>query len=73
MYATVNGVRLAYSDRGRSHAKALLLVHGFPLDRHLWDSQLARLSEVVRVVAPDSAWGRRLGCSRRPVQHGPAR
>jgi len=53
MYVTVNGVRLAYSDRGRSHAQVLLLVHGFPLDRHLWDSQLARLSETVRVVAPD--------------------
>ena len=53
MYATVKGVRLAYSDRGQKHQKALLLVHGFPLDRHLWDSQLAQLSHRVRVVAPD--------------------
>ena len=53
MYATVNGVRLAYSDRGRQHANALLLIHGFPLNRHLWDAQLNGLSTIARVIAPD--------------------
>lgn len=53
MYAEVNGIRLAYSDRGRKHGEVLLLVHGFPLDRRLWDAQLAGLAAQVRVVAPD--------------------
>ena len=53
MYADVNGVRLAYVDRGQHHDATLLLIHGFPLDHHLWAGQLAGLSPLVRVVAPD--------------------
>ena len=39
MFAQVNDLRLAYGDRGREHERALLLVHGFPLDRRLWAAQ----------------------------------
>ena len=53
MYAAINGTRLAYAERGTSQSTNLLLIHGFPLDRHLWDAQLAGLSGVARVVAPD--------------------
>jgi 3-oxoadipate enol-lactonase len=53
MYAKVNGVRLAYSYRGQRHANVLLLIHGFPLDRHMWDSQLRELSSEVGVIVPD--------------------
>jgi 3-oxoadipate enol-lactonase len=57
MYATINGARLAYAERGISrgtrHSTNLLLIHGFPLNRHMWDAQLAGLSGVARVVAPD--------------------
>jgi 3-oxoadipate enol-lactonase len=53
MFTITNGVRLAYSDRGQNHDTALLLIHGFPLDRRLWDGQLAGLSSTVRVIAPD--------------------
>ncbi len=53
MYATVNGIRLAYSDRGQQHPTVLLLIHGFPLNRHMWDAQLAGLSDQFRVIAPD--------------------
>lgn len=31
----------------------LLLIHGFPHDRHLWDDQLGPLSEVADVIAID--------------------
>ncbi len=31
----------------------LLLIHGFPLDRTLWDEQVHGLSDVAHVVAPD--------------------
>jgi 3-oxoadipate enol-lactonase len=53
VFATVNGIRMAYSDRGKGHEGTLLLVHGFPLDRRLWSSQLSGLASQVRVVAPD--------------------
>jgi 3-oxoadipate enol-lactonase len=53
MYATINGARLAYAERGTRHSINLLLIHGYPLNRHMWDAQLAGLSGVARVVAPD--------------------
>jgi 3-oxoadipate enol-lactonase len=53
MYASVNGIRMAYRDRGRGCETALLLIHGFPLDSRLWDAQLAGLSSCARVIAPD--------------------
>jgi len=53
MYTNINGVRLFYSDRGPKNGTALLLVHGFPLDHRLWDIQLAGLSPMLRVIAPD--------------------
>jgi 3-oxoadipate enol-lactonase len=44
---------MAYSDRGKGHDRTLLLVHGFPLDRRLWNSQVSGLASEARVVAPD--------------------
>jgi pimeloyl-ACP methyl ester carboxylesterase len=38
-------------DRGRG--PALLLVHGFPLDRRTWEAQVGPLSGRFRVIAPD--------------------
>jgi pimeloyl-ACP methyl ester carboxylesterase len=42
---------LPYTDRGRGDA--LVLLHGFPLDRRMWDAQVERLSDHYRVIAPD--------------------
>jgi 3-oxoadipate enol-lactonase len=53
MYATLNSIRLAYSDRGQRQTQALLLIHGFPLNRHMWDAQLEGLTDQFRVIAPD--------------------
>jgi len=33
--------------------KTLLLVHGFPLDRQMWQEQIEPLSKVARVIVPD--------------------
>lgn len=52
MLLSVNGVRLAYSDSGTG-SPTLLLVHGFPLNRSMWDPQLGALRQHARVVAPD--------------------
>jgi len=47
----VNGQSLSYAERGRG--LPLVLVHGFPLDNRIWESQLANLSDKYRVIAPD--------------------
>src|SRR3954471_5470103 len=51
---------LPYTDRGRG--AVLVLLHGFPLDRRMWDAQVEKLSDHYRVVAPDL---RGFGQSRR--------
>lgn len=53
MDAVINGVRLSYSDCGQQQATTLLLIHGFPLDHHMWDEQLTGLADLVRIIAPD--------------------
>src|SRR4051794_16879198 len=47
----VNGVTFAYSESGQGNA--LVLLHGFPLDRRLWEDQVVNLSADCRVIAPD--------------------
>lgn len=48
---SVGDIELATIDRGQG--TPLLLVHGFPLDHSMWSGQIAGLSDVCRVVAPD--------------------
>jgi 3-oxoadipate enol-lactonase len=66
MVRTLNGIRMAYHDRGRSHETVLLLIHGFPLDSRLWHAQIVGLSSRVRVIAPDLR-----GCGKSDVPPGP--
>jgi pimeloyl-ACP methyl ester carboxylesterase len=47
----LGGVTLACDDRGAG--TPLVLLHGFPLDRAMWDAQIESLSRDFRVVAPD--------------------
>ncbi len=44
-------MRLAYDDAG--HGDCVVLIHGHPFDRSLWEPQLAALSDSFRVLAPD--------------------
>ena len=48
---TVNGVRLAFVDRGSG--TPVLLVHGFPLDHSMWNAQIDALARDYRVIAVD--------------------
>ncbi len=50
MQTRVNNFNLAYSDEGQG--TPLLLIHGFPLSRKLWEPQ-ASLASGARVIAPD--------------------
>lgn len=45
------GPTIGYDDSGSG--PPLVLLHAFPLDRAMWQPQLAALSDVVRVIAPD--------------------
>jgi pimeloyl-ACP methyl ester carboxylesterase len=47
----VTGVKLAYDDDG--DGECVVLIHGHPFDRTLWQSQMAALRRDFRVLAPD--------------------
>ncbi|WP_320044506.1 alpha/beta fold hydrolase [uncultured Desulfobacter sp.] len=52
MRVKLNGIQLAYEEAGKG--PAVLLIHGFPLSRKMWRSQVQALSEAgFRVVVPD--------------------
>lgn len=46
-----NNLALDYSDNGSGIP--LLLIHGYPLSRVLWEPQITGLADVARVLAPD--------------------
>jgi 3-oxoadipate enol-lactonase len=63
MKLAVGDGELSYDSRGSG--PALLLLHAFPLDRRMWSEELARLSDVRRVITVDlrgfgdsPLWGR---------------
>ena len=47
----VNGIQLAYERRGKGNP--LVLLHGFPLDHHLWDEVAPLLGDTFDVITPD--------------------
>jgi 3-oxoadipate enol-lactonase len=47
----VNGIQLAYDRRGKG--TPLVLLHGYPLDHHLWDEILPLLEDTFDVIVPD--------------------
>ena len=42
---------LAYADEGPG--PVVVLLHGFPLSRAMWEEQLAGIGSIYRVIAPD--------------------
>jgi pimeloyl-ACP methyl ester carboxylesterase len=52
MQAELNGIQLAYDEAGQG--PAVLLIHGFPLGRQMWQPQVQALAGAgFRAVAPD--------------------
>lgn len=47
----VNGIRLAYERRGTG--APLVLLHGYPLDHHLWDDVAPLLQDTFDLIVPD--------------------
>jgi len=52
MKASINGTSIAYEDLGLG--PAVVLIHGFPFDRRMWQNQATALAdEGFRVILPD--------------------
>ena len=47
----VNGIQLAYTRRGKG--TPLVLLHGYPLDHHLWDELVPLLEDTFDIILPD--------------------
>jgi len=47
----IDDIQMAYTDAGMG--KPLVLLHGYPFNRSLWNEQIAALSNSYRVIAPD--------------------
>ena len=47
----INGI--SFSDEGAAGGLPIVLIHGFPFDRRMWDPQIRTLSKVCRVISYD--------------------
>jgi len=50
-YGTFRGAKIRYSDTGKG--RAIVLLHGFPENLHIWDDFAIQLSKRYRVIAID--------------------
>src|ERR1700736_5322678 len=67
MIVSIDGRRIGYDDSGGAGVPVVLL-HGFPLDRTVWDEQLAALAAAgARAIAIDLR-----GCGESEPSDGPA-
>lgn len=51
MRIEINGLTFAYTDQGQG--MPVVLIHGFPLNRGMWQPQIDGLAGKLRVIAPD--------------------
>jgi pimeloyl-ACP methyl ester carboxylesterase len=51
MHIQIKGINIALEDRGAG--LPLLFIHGYPLNRRIWEPQIEGLADVARVIAPD--------------------
>jgi 3-oxoadipate enol-lactonase len=49
--ARIDDIQMAYTDTGIG--RPVVLIHGYPFNRTLWNEQVAALSASYRVIAPD--------------------
>jgi len=50
---TINNLTVSYSDHGPDDAPVIIFIHGFPLNKAMWDKQVEALKEDYRVIAYD--------------------
>ena len=51
--ADTPAIDLSYDEHGPPDAPAVVLLHGFPLDRSMWDDQVGALAARFRTLVPD--------------------
>jgi len=49
----VNKLKVSYTDEGPDNAPVIILIHGFPLNKSMWNKQVEVLIENYRVIAYD--------------------
>ncbi|MBK5209374.1 MAG: alpha/beta fold hydrolase [Flavobacteriaceae bacterium] len=49
----VNDIIVRYNDEGPKEASVIIFIHGFPLNKSMWDKQLKSLKDDYRVIAYD--------------------
>jgi pimeloyl-ACP methyl ester carboxylesterase len=49
--AQINNLQVAYTDAGIG--RPVVLIHGYPFNRSLWNEQVAALSSSCSLLAPD--------------------
>jgi len=50
---TINNQTVSYTDEGPDNAPVVILIHGFPLNKSMWNKQVETLIENWRVIAYD--------------------
>ena len=50
---TINNLTVSYSDQGPADAPVIIFIHGFPLNKSMWDMQAEALKDNYRVIAYD--------------------
>ena len=50
---TVNNINVSYNDEGPEGAPMIIFIHGFPLNKSMWNKQLNALKDDYRVIAYD--------------------
>ena len=51
--ARIDDIQMAYTDSGIG--RPVVLIHGYPFNRSLWNEQVAALSTSYRVIVPNIA------------------
>lgn len=50
---TVNNLTVSYIDEGSINAPTIIFIHGFPLNKTMWNKQIGELKKNYRVIAYD--------------------
>jgi 3-oxoadipate enol-lactonase len=50
---TINNLAVSYIDEGSINASTIILIHGFPLNKTMWNKQVGKLKSNYRVIAYD--------------------
>jgi len=49
----VNNLMISYNDHGPENAPVILFIHGYPLNKSMWNRQVEELKSTYRVIAYD--------------------